>query len=414
MQAPSTKIDWLSIGQLIMGVISCLITFSLAGLLVFLGISGVSANTSSLMDITALFMLAGLIAAVGILNIPSIILAARSLRGKQVESGIITSPFRLASFALISLPIWLLGGQWITRTTLAVWLLPWFNLLALLIPIWWLVEIGRRQLPSGSPQRSWGLASISLGITPIITIVVELIVTVLVILVVFMKLSVEPVWMDRFKQLIIQFNQSDIDPKFFAEFIKDLLVSPLVITAILLTVGLFMPLLEELLKPVGLWALRKRLLTPAEGFSGGLICGAGFALIESASMVAQTGGGADWGQMVLLRIGTSLLHITASGFVGWGLASAWSQKKYGRTILTILAAAGVHGLWNTMAILLVLLPLITGTGAQTILMQGFAGFGTITLISILILIATALILMNCHLRRETQTSNPEGVQPPSI
>ena len=414
MQAPSTKIDWLSIGQLTLGVISCLMTFSLAGLLVFLGVSGVLAKTNSLMDITALVMLAGLIAAVGILNVPSIVLAGRSLSGKQFEPGIKTSPFRLASFALISLPVWLLGGQWITRTTLAVWLLPWFNILALLIPIWWLVEFGRRQLPSGSPQRIWGLVSVSLGLTPLITILAELIVTVLVVLVVFMKLSVEPVWMDKFNQLIIQFNQSDFDPQFFAEFFKDLLASPLVITAIFLTVGLFMPLMEELLKPLGLWALRKRLLTPAEGFSSGLICGAGFALIESATMIAQTGGGTDWGQMVLLRIGTSLLHITASGFVGWGLASAWRQKKYGRTMLTILAAAGMHGLWNTLAILIVLLPFITSTSAQTVLLQGSLGVGTFTLASILILIAAALILMNRRLRRETQSSPPEVILPPSI
>ena len=414
MQAPSTKIDWLSIGQLSVGILSCLMTFSLAGLLVFLGVSGVLAKTNSLMDITAVFMLAGLIAAVGILNIPSIVLAGRSLSGKQFEPGIETSPFRLASFALISLPVCLLGGQWITQTTLAVWLLPWFNILALLIPIWWLVEFGRRQLPLGSSQRSWGLVSISLGVTPLITLLAELILTVLVVLVVFMKLSVEPVWMNKFNQLIIQFNQSDFDPQFFASFLKDLLASPLVITTIFLTVGLFMPLMEELLKPLGLWALRKRLLTPAEGFSGGLICGAGFALIESATMIAQTGGGADWGQMVLLRIGTSLLHITASGFVGWGLVSAWRQKKYGRTMLTILAAAGVHGLWNTLAILIVLLPFITSTGAQTALLQGSLGVGTFTLASILILIAAALFLMNRRLRRETQSSPPEVILPPSI
>lgn len=414
MQAPSTKIDWLSIGQLSVGILSCLMTFSLAGLLVFLGVSGVLAKTNSLMDITAVFMLAGLIAAVGILNIPSIVLAGRSLNGKQFEPGIETSPFRLASFALISLPVCLLGGQWITQTTLAVWLLPWFNILALLIPIWWLVEFGRRQLPLGSSQRSWGLVSISLGVTPLITLLAELILTVLVVLVVFMKLSVEPVWMDKFNQLIIQFNQSDFDPQFFASFLKDLLASPLVITTIFLTVGLFMPLMEELLKPLGLWALRKRLLTPAEGFSGGLICGAGFALIESATMIAQTGGGSDWGQMVLLRIGTSLLHITASGFVGWGLASAWRQKKYGRTMLTILAAAGVHGLWNTLAILIVLLPFITSTSAPTVLTQGSLGVGTFIMASILILLAIALFLMNHRLRRETQSSPPEVILPPSI
>ena len=414
MQAPSTKIDWLSIGQLAVGVISCLMALALAVLLIFIGVSGVWSKTNSLMDATALFMLAGLMAAIGALNIPSIVLAGRSLSGKPSEREIKTSSFRLASFALISLPVCLVGGQWVTGTPMAVWLFPWLNLLALLIPIWWLVEFGRRQLPSGSPQRSWGLVSLSLGVTPLVAILVELIVSVLVLLVVFMRLSVEPAWMDKFNQLIIQFNQSDLDPQFFMFFFKELLASPLVITAIFVTVGLLMPLTEELLKPLGLWALRKRLLTPAEGFSGGLICGAGFALIESATMIAQTGGSADWGKIVVLRIGTSLLHMTASGFVGWGLASAWRQKKYGRTMLTILAATAVHGLWNSMAILIVLLPLLSSAGAQSVLMQNLQGIGTSTLASILTFVAIALFLLNRRLRRETQSSPAELNPPPSI
>jgi hypothetical protein len=175
MQAPSTKIDWLTIGQLIVGGISCLISFSLVILLVYLGVSGGLSKANSAMDTTAMFMLAGSITAIGILNIPSVVLAVRSLSGKQDEPAIKTNSFRMASLGLISLPVWLLVGQSITQTILAAWLLPWINILALVIPIWWLVEFGRRQLPSGSPQRSWGLISVSLGVTPLITILAELI-----------------------------------------------------------------------------------------------------------------------------------------------------------------------------------------------------------------------------------------------
>ncbi len=412
MQAPSTKIDWLTIGQLIMGAISCLMTFSLAILLVYLGVSGVISKANSAMDATAMFMLAGLITAIGILNIPSVVLAVRSLSGKQYKPVNKPTSFRIASLGLISLPVWLLVGQSITQTTLAAWLLPWINILALLIPIWWLVEFGRRQLPSGSPQRSWGLISVSLGVTPLIILLVELIVAFIVLLAVFTALSSDPFWMEKFNQLIIQFNQSGLDPQFFESFVKDLLASPLVITAIFLTVGLIMPLMEELFKPLGLWVLRKRLLTPAEGFSGGLICGAGFALFESATMIAQNGGDWDWGQMVLLRIGTSLLHMTASGFVGWGLASAWNQKKYGRTLFAFLAATGIHGLWNSLAILVVLLPVITSSRTQAALLQISSGVGAFGIVGILVLLGAALSLMNRRLYQETQSTPPEVTSPP--
>jgi hypothetical protein len=413
MQAPSTKIDWLSIGQLILGGISCPMTFSLAILLVYLGVSGGLSKANSAMDATAMFMLAGLFAFIGILNIPSVVLTLRSLGGKKDEPAIKPNSFRMASLGLISLPVWLFVGQSITQTTLAAWLLPWINILALVIPIWWLVEFGRRQLPSGSPQRSWGLISVSLGVTPLITLLAELVVTIIVLLAVLMILSSDPLWMDKFNQLIIQFNQSRLDPRLVESFFLDLLTSPLVITVIFLTVGLLMPLMEELLKPLGLWALHKRNLTPAEGFSGGLICGAGFALIESATLIAQNGGGSDWGQMVLLRIGTSLLHMTASGFVGWGLASAWKQKKYGRTLFAFLAAIGIHGLWNSLALFVVLLPVITNSSTQTILLQISSGVGVFVMVGILVLLGAALALMNRRLYRETQTTPLEVTSPSS-
>ena len=139
--------------------------------------------------------------------------------------------------------------------------------------------------------------------------------------------------------------------------------------------GVLMPLIEEMLKPLALWTLRKRLLTPAEGFSAGLLAGAGFALFESATIIAQTGVGADWSQMVMLRIATSLLHMTTSGFVGWGLASGWTRKKYGRTILTILAATGIHGLWNSLVISMALIPVMGNLVGQSPILHFFSGMG---------------------------------------
>jgi hypothetical protein len=408
MQSPSAKIDWLSIGQLVLGVLSCLISFLLTAGLVFLGTSTDVFSNKLDLSVLSLFMLAGLLAAVGLLNIPSIVLSIRSLSSKVFESPIKTSSYRLASFTLISLPIWLAGGQWLVQTNLAVTLLPLVNILALLIPIWWMVEFGRRQLPSGSPQRNWGLISASLGLIPLLTILIEAIAAIVIILVIFSWLGSDPIWMQKFSQLFIQFSQSDFDPEFLTSLFKDLIANPLVITAIFLTMGMLMPLLEELLKPLALWPLRKRLLTPAEGFSAGLVAGAGFALIESATIIAQTGTGADWSQMVILRIATSLLHMTASGFVGWGLARGWLKKKYGRTILTLLAAAGLHGLWNTLAISMALLPFFGSLGGQSPILEFFSGMSTFSFTIILFFLTAALILMNRHLQRETRRSAAES------
>jgi hypothetical protein len=402
MQSPSARIDWLSIGQLGVGVLSCLICLLLTGGLILLANNPYLLGKNSGVETQGLLMLAGLLTAVGLLNLPSIVFSWRSLNNRPPASPSRTNPFRLASMALISLPVWLLGGQWLTQTSLAASLLPIINVLALLIPIWWLVEFGRRKLPNGSPQRNWGLISASVGLTPVIIILVETFIAILVVIGVLAWLGREPGWMAKFNQLFIQFSQSEFNSDFLTSLFKDLLGNPLVITTVFLVLGFLMPLIEELLKPLALWTLRKRMVTPAEGFSGGLILGAGFAFIESASLIAQMGSGSEWSQTVILRITTSLLHMTTSALAGWGLASAWTQKKRGRAVLAILAATGLHGLWNSLVVSVALIPLLNSLGDQSPLLNIFSGFSTYAFITILTFLAGLLVLMNHLLYKDIE------------
>lgn len=405
MQPSSTRIDWLSIGQLGAGVLSCLVCFLLAGGLTLLTNSAYLPGYHTEEETQGLLMLAGLLTAIGFLNIPSIVLSWRRLKGAPFKSSPNTNSFRLASLALISLPVWLAAGQWLSQTNLAVGLLPMVNVLALLIPIWWIVELGRRRLPGSSPQRSWGLVSASVGPTPLIIFLAEMFIAILVIIGVFVCLGREAQWLARFNQLFIQFSQSEFDRDFIAALLKDLAGSPLVIMALFMMFGFLMPLIEELLKPLALWTLRKRMSTPAEGFSGGLICGAGFAFIESASMIAQMGSGSEWHQMVILRIATSLLHMTTSAMAGWGLASGWTQKKRGRAMLALLAATGLHGLWNSLVVAVAMVPLLSSLGEQSIFFKVFSGFSTYAFIIILTLLAGLLMLMNRFLQNGIKQSS---------
>ncbi len=406
MQTSSARIDWLSIGQLGVGVLSCLICFLLAGGLIVLANNPYRFVSNPIMETQSLLMLAGLLTAIGFLNIPSIVFSWRSLNNKPPASVSRTSPFHRASLALISLPAWLVGGQILTQTSLAASLLPIFNVLALLIPIWWLVEFGRRKLPSGSLQRNWGLISASVGLTPLIIFLVETFFTILVVIGVLAWLGREPGWMARFNQLFIQFSQSEFDRDFLGALLKDLLGRPLVVVIVFVMLGFLVPLTEELLKPLALWTLRKRMVTPAEGFSAGLVCGAGFAFIESAGMIAQMGVGSEWSQTVVLRITTSLLHMTTSALAGWGLASAWIQRKRGRAFLTILAATGVHGLWNSLVVSVALIPLLNILGDQSPLLNFFSGFSTYAFITILAFLAGMLVLMNHLLCKDIERSTP--------
>lgn len=79
----------------------------------------------------------------------------------------------------------------------------------------------------------------------------------------------------------------------------------------------------------------------------GLLSGAAFALVESLN--ASADGTISWPLIVSVRAGTSILHMTASGLVGWGIVSAFKEKRYGRFFASYFSAVLIHGIWNASA-----------------------------------------------------------------
>ena len=58
----------------------------------------------------------------------------------------------------------------------------------------------------------------------------------------------------------------------------------------------------------------------------------------------------DWLFIALGRAGTGVLHMLASGLVGWGLARAWRDRKWVFLIGTSISAFVLHGLWNAVSL----------------------------------------------------------------
>jgi hypothetical protein len=53
--------------------------------------------------------------------------------------------------------------------------------------------------------------------------------------------------------------------------------------------------------------------------------------------------------IVVVRAGTSLLHMTTSGMMGYTIVQLFQEKKVGRFIVTYLTATALHGIWNACA-----------------------------------------------------------------
>lgn len=154
-------------------------------------------------------------------------------------------------------------------------------------------------------------------------------------------------------------------------------------------VSVLVPLIEEALKPIGVWLMADRLQTPADGFAMGILSGAGYALFENLGISVSTG--TEWAQILTARIGTSLVHVLSTGLVGWALVSAWRERKFLRLGGIFALAIFLHGTWNALSILstgnALLAPLAENpTSALSASMASYVGMGLLVIIMLILLV----------------------------
>lgn len=291
----------------------------------------------------------GLVLLIAGLQVPVFVLSIRSLRGKSTTP-VVPSLFKPAMAAGLAWLALLAGGILASRAQ-APWpvMVP-LTLLAVALPAWWLVEFSRRGLPRSSALREWGSLSIGLSAAPIIIMLAEVLLLLVIALAAVVVLAAQPGMLDQLTNITSGLNLGQGGMQDLEQTLFQLAKNPVIAAALFLMIGVLAPFIEELFKPMAIWFLLKRPLKLHEGFSLGLISGAAFALLESAGLLVQISLD-EWAQAVILRAGTGLLHIGLSGLVGYGLVSAWNSKHIGRAFLFMLGAGGLHGAWNSLALL---------------------------------------------------------------
>jgi hypothetical protein len=233
-------------------------------------------------------------------------------------------------------------------TWLAWIMLPILTVLVIVPPIWLLFGIGTRGIELGPRWRFFGTLGLGMTIGPLVMFVMEMILLLGILIagaaIVYVQ---QPALFQEILNLgniLKQETNGDVILKLLAPYISN----PLVIATAIGYIALAVPLMEELFKPLAVWIFAKKIESPAQGFAMGVLSGAAFALIESLN--ASGDGTMDWPAIVSIRAGTSLLHMTASGLVGWGIVSAFHEKRPSKFFAAYFAAAAIHGLWNACAV----------------------------------------------------------------
>ena len=347
-------------------------------------------------DAVTTFLVAVDFGVLGLISLPSTFYSFMRLIHRPIKTTTGAVSRKWLAILLAWPLILFLGSKMINAGNWTVVLFPVAQVMAVILIVIWMYLVAGMGLQKMSPQRNWGLLSAGMLGGTLLSMVAEVIGAILLLSGFILLILFTPSLLNEVTRLADQISNIGNDIDALMRILTPYLSRPAVVITLVFSVSIAVPLMEEALKPIGLWFLARKSLTPSEGFIGGVISGAGFALFESLLNSTQLVDD-SWLIVSSMRFGTTLMHMLASGMVGWGLASAWTQRKYLRLAGAYLAAVILHGVWNGLAILLATsqispeLPVNLIPGGAKIALWGL---GVWTLVAFIL-----LLVINSRLRK---------------
>ena len=403
-QDQPSQVEWFSVAQFALSALAIFGLWSLAFGLVALGLTEGFRPGGDLTGAVPLFLMAAGTGLSGLLLLPSAAYAFLRLLGRP-ERRLALPGFLRPALLILVLPLVLLLGHWVSGSDLAWLLLPPLHVLAVGLPVLWLLYLAMRALPTGSLQQRWGVFGSGLVLGPALILLVELLALIVFVFFAALAIASQPGLLEELGLLVEQLASTRSSPETALRLLSPYLARPAVLFSVFAFGAVIVPLIEELIKPVGVWLLAGRGLTPAAGFAAGLLSGAGYALFESLALSSSAEG---WSFLVVARIGTAVIHILTTGMTGWALALAWSEGRYLRLAATYLAAVLIHAAWNAMT-LLTTIPSLLETNAGLPDLGRLSQLGSVAPAGLVVLSIGGFILLlwaNRAMRRPANDLQP--------
>lgn len=340
----------------------------------------------------------------GLLLVPALVTAVLHLSGKGLQS---PQPLRSWKTSLIILlwPLLLWGSNWLLNQP--DWgVLPFavLRFAAILLMVFWFYSVAAYALPVASVKRSWGLLAAGILGGPLLSMLLEVAVLVILLAGVVIAAVADTGFMDQLNILATRLMTAGGDLDSLQRILLPYLRRPAVAAGILLMFSGIVPLIEEAIKPAGMWLLVKRRMTAADGFIAGVISGAGFGIMENL-LNSTPLLGENWLLISSMRFGTTLLHMLASGLVGMGLASAWASGSYLKLAGSYSAAVILHGAWNAVTLFLGMDMLNhPEVSTRSIILLGLLGLFTLGMLGV-------MLRINLKLRKSGTATPPVTVVP---
>lgn len=301
----------------------------------------------------------------------------------------------LSSHPFITLPTWALAIVFATAVAagqailsfelLPLWLFPPFHILAAALPPLIFLTLAGRGLGV-----RWRALILQLAngafLAPFGAIILEALSAFLLMFMALTVMALTPGGATWLQELLANLqNPAWIgDP----DNLYKLLLSPPILLTLVLLLVIIAPLVEELLKPLGVVIMSYRRPSKSQAFLWGLASGAGFALAEGLlnGAIALEG----WGVVVLMRIGGTAMHCLGGGLMGLGWHHLLTSHRPWRLLGAYAVSVGMHAIWNAASGGIVLASLAI-TSAPDEFSQALSGLGVLLLASLLVLQTVVMI-----------------------
>ncbi len=388
------KLHLASVFQLLFSLLAIGILSLFSGILFISGWLALLGQNASLLEVGASFMSAFALLFTAALLMPSAFTAIRRLFNPMIETKWLSKLRKfVGNRTILLLIIFSLAGAFVSQfEILALFALPPIHafvssLIVLMLLIW-----ATRNISMGSPQRYWGVLAVSIIFGPLIALILEIFAGAVILGLALFYLFTQEQYIGLLDSLS-RIDLSGVGQDLLLQQFSALSSDPVIIFFLLMFISVAVPLIEELIKPIGLYFSINKKWSPASGFALGALSGAGFALFEN---LALSVGPENWSAVMGARIGTTAMHILTSGLIGRALVIARNERKYWKLFGTYLLAVFLHGSWNGLAIFLSLSALQNESNllSSPILVNGM-------LLGLLILTVGSITLLRFINRRAT-------------
>lgn len=313
----------------------------------------------------------------------------RASRGKPTAHLVTVSPWLLLAFFV---PTVIVGQIVITYELLPVLTFPPLHVTAAVLSPLAILAYVTRSLKSIEPSWREVVVNLSIGafVSTGLALLAEILLFVFIFAVATLVLAVTPGGMVQIEAFLA--NSQDplwlTDP---ANLQAALLFPPLLI-GVALVFMILGPMLEEVVKLVGIVLLNYRQPDRAQIFLWAVAAGAGFGLMENlfnTTLALDT-----WAIVMTFRIGATAMHSLATGVVALGWYSFRNEGKLLKLAGAYVLGAVTHILWNTLALSLAAIGLLVGGLENEVALT--LGGGTILLVLALFVLLFIAVLVSLH------------------